>query len=130
MTASLVISALTKDRYVVLLLANLIFILLGMFLEAAPIIFGFLPTFMPLLAAVGVDPILWGVYFVINMGIGMLVPPVAMTLFVSSAIAQVPFAHAVRAALPFILIMVLDLALVVVFPQIAMWLPRLMFGGR
>lgn len=124
------VHALTQDRYVVLLLANLIFIILGMFLEAAPIIFGFLPTFMPLLAAVGVDPILWGVIFVINMGIGMLVPPVAMTLFVSSAIAGVPFSHAVRAAVPFILIMVLDLVLVVAFPQIAMWLPGLMFGGR
>lgn len=124
------VAALTQNKYVVLLLANLIFIFLGMFLEAAPIIFGFLPTFMPLLAAVGVDPVLWGVLFVINMGIGMLVPPVAMTLFVSSAIAKVPFAHAVRAAVPFMLIMVLDLVLVAVFPQIAMWLPGLMFGGR
>ena len=117
----------SDNKYVVLLLVNLIFIFLGMFLEAAPIIFGFLPTFMPLLAQVGVDPILWGVIFAINMGIGMLVPPVAMTLFVSAAIAEVPFLAAVRAAIPFIVIMVVDLALVVVFPDIAMWLPRLMF---
>lgn len=124
------VSAFTQNKYVVLFLVNLIFIILGMVLEAAPIIFGFLPTFMPLLAKVGVDPIEWGVIFVINMGIGMLVPPVAMTLFVSSAIAQVPFAKAVRAAVPFILIMVLDLALVVAFPQIALWLPSQLFPGR
>jgi tripartite ATP-independent transporter DctM subunit len=122
------VSGVTENRYVVLLLANLIFIFLGMFLEAAPIIFGFLPTFMPLLAKVGVDPILWGVIFVINMGIGMLVPPVALTLYVAAAIAEVPFARAVRAALPFMMIMVLDLALVVTFPVIATWLPNLLYG--
>ena len=124
------VAEITQNKYVVLFLLNLVFIVLGMFLEAAPIIFGFLPTFMPLLAQIGVDPILWGVIFVINMGIGMLVPPVAMTLFISSAIAQVPFSRAVRAAVPFILIMVLDLILVVAFPQIALWLPSQIFPAR
>jgi len=122
------VSSLTENRYVVLFFVNLIFIVLGMVLEAAPIIFGFLPTFMPLLAKAGVDPIFWGVIFMINMAIGMLVPPVALTLYVSSAIAQVSFASAVRASIPFILILILDLALVVAFPTIALWLPSVLFG--
>jgi tripartite ATP-independent transporter DctM subunit len=124
------VSEVTHNRYWVLFLVNVIFIFLGQFLEAAPIIFGFLPTFMPLLSHVGVDPVLWGVIFVINMAIGMLSPLVGLTLYISAAIAEVPFAQAVRAAVPFILILVLDLALVALFPQIAMWLPNLMFGGR
>jgi tripartite ATP-independent transporter DctM subunit len=123
------VAAVTQDRTLVLVLLNVVFIVLGMFLEAAPIIFGFLPSFMPLVAKIGVDPVLWGVIFVINMGIGMLTPPVALTLYISTAIAEVPFAHAVRASLPFMAIMVIDLMLVAFFPGIAMWLPGVLFGA-
>jgi TRAP-type C4-dicarboxylate transport system permease large subunit len=124
------VAQISSNRYVVLMLVNLILIFLGMFLEAAPIIFGFLPTFMPLLAKVGVDPVYWAVLFIINMGIGMLVPPVAMTLYVAAAIAETPFTQSVRAAIPFILILVADLVLIAIFPKIAMWLPDLMYGIR
>jgi C4-dicarboxylate transporter DctM subunit len=123
------VAAVTQDRTFVLVLLNVVFIVLGMFLEAAPIIFGFLPSFMPLVAKIGIDPVLWGVIFVINMGIGMLTPPVALTLYISTAIAEVPFARAVRASMPFMAIMVIDLILVACFPSIAMWLPGLLFGA-
>jgi tripartite ATP-independent transporter DctM subunit len=122
------VTGVTQDRTLVLVLLNVVFIVLGMFLEAAPIIFGFLPSFMPLVAKIGVDPVLWGVIFVINMGIGMLTPPVALTLYISTAIAEVPFAKAVRASLPFMAIMVIDLVLVASFPMIALWLPEVLFG--
>jgi len=123
------VGAVTRERWLILVLLNIVFIVLGMFLEAAPIIFGFLPSFMPLVAQAGVDPVLWGVIFVINMGIGMLTPPVALTLYISTAIAEVPFGKAVRAAVPFMAIMVIDLFLVASYPVIATWLPNLLFGA-
>ncbi|MBI4505388.1 MAG: TRAP transporter large permease subunit [Chloroflexi bacterium] len=122
------VSQLTENRYVVLFVLNLIFVILGMVLEAAPLIFGFLPSFMPLLQHVGIDPVHWGVLFLINMSLGMLVPPVALNLFISTAIAGVRYEQAVRAAVPFMLILVVDMVLVAVFPQLPLFLPHVLFG--
>lgn len=118
----------TTNKYVMLLLVNLVFIILGMGLEAPAMIFGFLPSLIPLLQHVGVDLVHFGVVFAINMGIGMLVPPVALNLFISSQLAGVRYGEAVRAAVPFLLIMLVDLVLVVIFPNLALLLPNLLFG--
>ncbi len=122
------VSQLTANRYVVLFLVNAVFILLGMLLESPAIIFGFLPSFMPLLQQAGIDPIHWGVLFVINMGLGMLVPPVALNLFISTQLAGVRYDEAVRAAVPFMLIMALDMVVVAVFPHVPLFLPHVLFG--
>ena len=90
---------------------------------------GFLPAFVPLITQSGFDLVHFGVLFAVNMGIGMLVPPVALNLFVSAQLAGVSYIQAVRAALPFVVIMVLDSVLIVAWPAIALWLPLLIFGG-
>lgn len=122
------VSAFTTDRLVVIFLVNIVFIILGMVLEAAPMIFGFLPSFLPLLQHVGVDPVHFGILFAINMGLGALIPPVALNLFVSTALAEVRYHEAVRACVPFIVIMVIDWVIVAVFPQIPLLLPHLLYG--
>jgi tripartite ATP-independent transporter DctM subunit len=119
----------TDSRYMVLLLVSLVFIVLGMVLEAPAIIFGFLPAFVPLVTHAGFDLVHFGVLFSINMGIGMLVPPVALNLFVSSQIAGVSYGTAVRAAMPFVAIMVVDSVLIAVLPNVALALPKLLFGS-
>jgi tripartite ATP-independent transporter DctM subunit len=119
-------ASLTFNRWLVLALANLLLIVLGSVLEAAPIIFGFLPTFMPVLTHLGIDPVQWGVLFVIDMGIGMLIPPVALMLFISAQIAEVRVEQAMRAAIPFVLIMLLNLMLVAAMPELTHTLPRLL----
>jgi C4-dicarboxylate transporter DctM subunit len=123
------VRGLSSSRYVALLVVSLVFIVLGMVLEAPAIIFGFLPAFVPLVVQSGFDLVHFGVLFAINMGIGMLVPPVALNLFVSSRIAGVTYGQAVRAAVPFVLIMAIDSILIVLWPSIALWLPGLLFGG-
>jgi len=122
------VTGVTSNKYLTVLLVNLVFIVLGMGLEAPAMIFGFLPSFIPLLQHAGVDLVQFGMVFAINMGIGMLVPPVALNLFVSAQIAGVRYGEAVLAAVPFILIMMIDLALVVFFPGLALFLPNLLFG--
>jgi len=122
------LSQLASHRYLMLLLLNLVFIILGMVLEAAPIVFGFMPSFMPLIALSGIDPVHWGVLFVVNMGLGMIVPPIALNLFISTQIAEVRYEQAVRASIPFILIMSIDLAIVSIFPKISLILPHLLFN--
>ncbi|MBI2320808.1 MAG: TRAP transporter large permease subunit [Chloroflexi bacterium] len=121
------IQGVTTNRFLILYIVNAIFIVLGMGLEAPAMIFGFLPSFIPLLQAAGVDPVHWGVIFVINMGLGMIIPPVALNLFISTQLAGVRFEQAVRACLPFIAIMFIDQLIIILIPQIPLFLPNLIF---
>ena len=91
-------------------------------------IFGFLPTAIPLLLQANVDLVHWGVLIAINMGLGCIVPPVALNLFVSTRLAGVQYGQAVRAAAPFIAIMAMNLAIVAAFPHISLLLPHLLFA--
>jgi C4-dicarboxylate transporter DctM subunit len=115
------------NRYFVLFVVSAVFIALGTFLEPPAMIFGFLPTFVPLLMHAQIDLIHWGVLLAINTGLGCIVPPVALNLFVATGLAGVTYAQAVRASLPFILIMLIDLAVVAAFPHISLLLPHILF---
>lgn len=121
------IQGFTTNRFLIIYIVNAVFIVLGMGLEAPAMIFGFLPSFIPLLQAAGVDPVHWGVIFVINMGLGMIIPPVALNLFISTQLAGVRFEQAVRACLPFIIIMFVDQLIIILIPQIPLFLPNLIF---
>ena len=121
------VTQISTDRYVVIVLVSAVFIVLGMILEPPAMIFGFLPSFMPLLAKAGVDTVYWGVLFCTNMGLGCIVPPVALNLFVSTQLAGVRYEEAVRATIPFIIIMMIDLAIMMAFPAIPLMLPHLLF---
>jgi C4-dicarboxylate transporter DctM subunit len=121
------VTQISTDRYVVIFLVSLVFIILGMVLEPPAMIFGFLPSFMPLLSKVGVDVVYWGVLFCTNMGLGCIIPPVALNLFVSTQLAEVRYEDAVRACIPFIIIMLIDLAIMAAFPVIPLLIPHLLF---
>jgi len=121
------VTQISTDRYVVIFLVSLVFIILGMVLEPPAMIFGFLPSFMPLLTKVGVDVVYWGVLFCTNMGLGCIIPPVALNLFVSTQLAEVRYEDAVRATIPFIIIMIIDLAIMAAFPVIPLLIPHLLF---
>lgn len=121
------VTALGANKYWVIFLVSLVFIILGMILEPPAMILGFLPSFMPLLGKAGVDVVHWGVLFCTNMGLGCIIPPVAMNLFVSTQLAGVRYEEAVRATIPFIVIMIIDLAIMALFPVIPLLLPHLLF---
>jgi C4-dicarboxylate transporter DctM subunit len=121
------VTQISTDKYAVIFLVSGVFIILGMILEPPAMIFGFLPSFMPLLAKVNVDVVHWGVLFCTNMGLGCIIPPVALNLFVSTQIAGVRYEEAVRAAIPFIIIMMIDLAIMAIFPIVPLMLPHLIF---
>ena len=121
------VTQISTDKHVVIFLVSGVFIILGMILEPPAMTFGFLPSFMPLLAKVGVDIVHWGVLFCTNMGLGCIIPPVALNLFISTQLAGVRYGEAVRATIPFIVIMLVDLAIMAVFPMIPLLLPHLLF---
>ncbi len=121
------ISGISTDKNAVIFIVSGVFIVLGMILEPPAMTFGFLPSFMPLLSKVGVDIVHWGVLFCTNMGLGCIIPPVALNLFISTQLAGVRYADAVRATIPFIIIMMIDLAIMALFPMIPLMLPHLLF---
>jgi C4-dicarboxylate transporter DctM subunit len=103
----------------------LIFVL-GMFLETISIILITTPIVMPTLAALGVDPVWYGVLLTINLELALITPPVGMNLFTIKAITNAPIGEIIAGVLPYVALMMLCLALVLMFPQIALWLPSTM----
>ena len=115
----------TDNRIVVILLINLVLLFVGMFMETiAALIILFVPL-LTLATSVGVDPLHFAVFAVLNLMIGLTTPPVGVCLFVCANIARLPLAPVVRAILPFLLCNLTVLMLVSYIPAISTWLPNL-----
>jgi tripartite ATP-independent transporter DctM subunit len=114
---------LTDNRYVVFLIVNAVLLMLGMIMDMAPLILITTPILLPVVAHFGMDPHHFGIIMMLNLGMGLLTPPVGSTLFVGCAIGRVRIEDMVRPLIPFYLTMFVTLMLITYIPQIAMWLP-------
>jgi tripartite ATP-independent transporter DctM subunit len=114
--------------YTVLAIVLLFYILLGMFLEPVSMTFITLPTIFPLMAAAGFDLIWFGVVYTVTMEIAVLTPPVGLNLYVIQGISRgkVSIVQVIRGCLPFIAALVVLIFLLILFPQLALWLPEQM----
>lgn len=119
----------SRDPFVVLLLINAFMLVIHMFMETAPSILVFVPVFMPVIGQLGVDPVYFGILMVVNSMLGTILPPVAVGLFVTSAISGETLERVSRAAIPFLVVMTVDLLLLIAFPVITTLLPTL-FGYK
>ena len=108
-----------------LALMVLIFVL-GMFLETISIILITTPVVLPVLAALNINPVWYGVLLTINLELALITPPVGMNLFAIKAVARAPMSEIIMGVLPYVGLLVLGLALVLLFPSIALWLPSTM----
>jgi tripartite ATP-independent transporter DctM subunit len=115
---------LSTEPWVILLIVNLVLLLLGMFLETIAVMIIAYPILAPVMAAIGVDPVHFGVIIVLNMMIGLVTPPVGLCLYVVSGIAKVPIAEIGREAAPYLLALIVALALVTYVPAFSTWLPQ------
>lgn len=110
-----------------LLLANVVLLVLGCFLEGTTILLVVVPVMLPTAQAVGVDPVHFGVVAVVNMMIGLVTPPYGLLLFLMVKIADVPLKDLVRDVMPFLVVMIVALAIITLVPDTVLFLPRL-FG--
>jgi len=115
----------TRNPNLILLLLNIFLLISGCFIEVIAALIIYTPVIMPLLKAVGIDPVHFGVVMTLNLMIGLLTPPFGMGLYVVQKIAQIPFERMVRAAAPFILPLIIVLLLITYFPDLCLFLPRL-----
>jgi len=114
------ISGLTDNRYAVLAILNIFFLLIGLFLHSAAAIILVVPIVMPLVNAVGIDPVHFGLIVTLNLGIGQQTPPVASVLMASCSIAKADMWKVTRVNLPFIGVLVAVLLLVTYVPAVPM----------
>jgi tripartite ATP-independent transporter DctM subunit len=112
-----------------LLAVNVLLLALGCFLEGTTILLVIVPVLLPTAQLLGVDPVHFGVMAVFNIMIGLVTPPFGLLLFMMVRIAEVPLADLVREMVPFLGVMILALALITLFPDLVLFLPRL-FGYR
>jgi tripartite ATP-independent transporter DctM subunit len=123
------ISGISQDPTVVLLVIALSLLVVGTFLETAAAIIILVPVFLPIVAALGIDPIHFGVVTVLTLVLGMLTPPVGLVLFVVSSIANLRMEQLTVAVMPFFLVALGVVTVVVVFPELSLWLPRQIMQG-
>ncbi|GKV66562.1 MULTISPECIES: TRAP transporter large permease [Sporosarcina] len=125
MVTDLLISVSPND-FVTLLLINIILLVLGMFMDMAPLILIVTPILLPVALSIGLDPVHFGVMLILNLSIGLITPPVGTALFVGCAIGKIPIERASLGMLPFYGAMVIVLLLVSFIPQLSLTLPDIL----
>ncbi|AHK20851.1 membrane protein [Yersinia similis] len=120
-------TSISDNKYVILMCINIMLLLIGTLMDMAPLILILTPVLMPVTNSLGIDPVHFGMIMLINLGIGLITPPVGSVLFVASAVSKQKIEQVVKAMLPFYGALLFVLMLVTYIPEISLWLPR-MFG--
>jgi tripartite ATP-independent transporter DctM subunit len=118
--------AVSSDKYTFLLYVNILLLLLGTFMDLAPMLLICTPIFLPVIKTFGIDPVHFGIVMILNLGIGLLTPPVGPTMVVGCAIGRVSMEAVSRSILVFYIPMLVVLVLVTYVPELSLWLPRLL----
>ena len=115
----------SDNKYVLLLLINVVLLVIGMFFDGAPAMIVMAPILLPAVTAVGVDPIHFGIIMVCNLALGMITPPFGVNLFVAAQVARIKYVEMIRSIVPYMIAIWLDLMIIMCFPQICLFLPGL-----
>ena len=118
------LQSIAHSKYTVLLLIILVLLVLGTFMDLAPMILICTPIFLPVAKAYGIDPIHFGLVLVLTGGIGLVTPPVGSVLFIGTAIGKITIAQSMRTIWPFWLAGLAVLLIVALFPELSLWLPK------
>ena len=118
----------SSDKYMFLLYVNLLLLFLGTFMDLAPMLLICTPIFLPVIKTFGIDPVHFGIIMILNLGIGLLTPPVGPTMVVGCAIGKVSMEAVSRSILIFYVPMIIVLLLVTYIPALTLWLPSVVLG--
>ncbi len=124
---SALVLSITKEPWLILLLVNVFLLIVGCFMETIAAITILVPVLLPLMDKIGVDPVHFGLIMVLNLMIGLLTPPVGMVLYILARVANISFERTTRACLPFLIPLLVSLALVTYWPSMVMFLPNLFY---
>ena len=117
----------TDNKFLMLLLINAILLIMGCFMNMLSIVYIMVPILLPVVTQLGMHPVQFGIMMILNLGIGLLTPPVGQVLFVGCSVGNISMERLSKALLPQMAFMVVALILITYVPEITMWLPRV-FG--
>ena len=120
--------AVSKNPYVFLIMFNLFVLILGMFIDGAMILVLLTPLLVPIIHAYGIDPVHFGILFMLNLEIGAVTPPVGIVMYTTISIVDVPMEDYTREALPMFAALLAVLFAVTFIPALSLTLPDLLFG--
>lgn len=120
------IVSISTNPAVIMLLVNVFLLIAGMFMDMAVLIFMLTPILLPVVVGAGFNPIHFGMILILNLGIGLCTPPVGNSLFLGCSIAGLPIEKAIKGFLPFYTAMLICLVLIILFPQLSLWIPSLL----
>ncbi|MBF7997200.1 TRAP transporter large permease [Rahnella laticis] len=120
-------TSISDNKYVILMWINIMLLLIGTLMDMAPIILILTPVLLPVILSLGIDPVHFGMIMLVNLGIGLITPPVGSVLFVASAVSKQSIEKVVKAMLPFYCVLFMVLMVVTYIPSISLFLPKL-FG--
>ncbi len=116
-------TSLSDNKYVILMYLNVMLLLVGTLMDMAPLILILTPVLLPVTNSLGIDPVHFGMIMMVNLGIGLITPPVGSVLFVASAVSKQKIETVVKAMMPFYAMLLVVLAMVTYIPAISLWLP-------
>ena len=122
---SAAILGLTTNKFLILLLVNVVLLIVGMFMDVGPAILIFTPIFLPVITSVGVDPVHFGLFAIMNLCVGSITPPVGTGLYVGASVGGVKAEQMLKPLVPFYLAILAVLFLITYFPALVMWLPNM-----
>ncbi len=120
-------TSISDNKYVILMWINIMLLVIGTLMDMAPIILILTPVLLPVVLSLGIDPVHFGMIMLVNLGIGLITPPVGSVLFVASAVSKQSIEKVVKAMMPFYCVLFVVLMLVTYIPTISLFLPKL-FG--
>lgn len=122
---SAAILGLTTNKIIILLLVNIVLLIVGMFMDVGPAILIFTPIFLPVVRSIGVDPVHFGLFAIMNLCVGSITPPVGTGLYVGASVGGVKAEQMMKPLVPFYLAILVVLLLITYFPGLVMWLPNM-----
>ncbi|MGC1173451.1 TRAP transporter large permease [Polaromonas sp.] len=119
-------TSISDNKYAVLMMINILLLILGTLMDMAPLILIMTPILLPIVKSIGVDPVHFGMIMMVNLGMGLITPPVGGVLFVGAAVAKLPIERVVKALYPFFGALLLVLMAVTYIPALSLWLPGML----
>ena len=120
------VASLTLNRYIIMIIISIIYLIGGSFIDDLAFMILATPIFYPAIIKLGFDPIWFGMIIAITVMVGVVIPPVVINVFVVNKITKVPFGVIYGGVYPFLISLVVCAALLFIFPQLALWLPNLL----
>jgi C4-dicarboxylate transporter, DctM subunit len=112
--------------WMLIIAINIIILILGCIMDTLAIVLVTVPIFVPIIVALGFNPVWFGVVMVVNTEIGLITPPIGLNIFIASQVFRISIIDLLRGVAPFLVVLIVFLAIVIAFPQLSLWLPNMM----